>query len=209
MAQYFAIHPTHPQARLIGQAAQIVRAGGVIAYPTDSCYAFGCHLGDKDALERLRRIRGIDDKHHLTLVCGDLSAVAQFARIDNSRFRLLKRLLPGSYTFILEATREIPRRALNAKRKTIGVRVPSHPVTLALLRELGEPLLSTTAILPGEDAALAEAQDIRARLEHQLALVMDGGTCGTLPTTVVDLTGNEAIIVREGAGPIDPALFVA
>lgn len=208
MAQYFAIHPTHPQLRLIAQAAQIVQAGGVIAYPTDSCYAFGCHLGDKDAVERLRRIRGIDDKHHLTLVCGDLSAVAQFARIDNARFRLLKQLLPGSYTFILEATREIPRRALNAKRKTIGIRVPSHPVTLALLRELGEPLLSASAILPGEDSALAEATDIRAKLEHQLALVMDAGACGTVPTTVIDLTGERAVIIREGAGPINPAIFV-
>ena len=200
MAQYFAIHPTHPQHRLIARAAGIVRDGGLIAYPTDSCYAFGCRTGDKDAMTRLRHLRGFDERHHLTLMCRDLSDVAIHARVNNARFRLLKSLTPGSYTFILEATRELPRRILHARRKTIGLRVPDHPVAHALLAELDEPLLSATAILPGMPAPFSDAQEIRERLERQLDLVLDSGPCGTVPTTIIDLTGEEAVIVRAGKG---------
>jgi tRNA threonylcarbamoyl adenosine modification protein (Sua5/YciO/YrdC/YwlC family) len=204
VAQYFEIHPTHPQRRLIAAAAQIVRSGGVIAYPTDSCYAFGCHAGDKEAMDRLRRIRGLDDRRHLTLVCRDLAEIATYARVDNIQYRLLKHVTPGSYTFILEATRELPRRLLHAKRKTIGVRVPDHPVTQALLAELNEPLLSTTAFLAGEPEPANDAEEIRTRLEHELDLVIDAGPCGMLPTTVVDLTGPVPIIIRQGKGEIAP-----
>ena len=204
MSQYFEIHPEHPQPRLILRAAEIVRAGGVIAYPTDSCYALGCHLGDTDALRALRRIRGVDERHHLTLMCRDLSEIGTYARVDNQRYRLLKALTPGSYTFILEATREVPRRLLHPRRRTIGLRVPDHRVALALLAALGEPLLSSTLILPGDEEPLDDAREIRARLEHELALVLDGGSCGTAPTTVVDLTGPEATVVREGKGPVSP-----
>lgn len=207
MAQYFSINPTHPQQRLIMQAASIVRDGGVIGYPTDSCYALGCHLGDKDAADRLRRIRDVDEKHHLTIVCSDLAQVALFARVDNARFRFIKQLVPGGYTFILEATKEMPRRALHARRKTIGVRIPRHAVVLALLEAIGEPLLSATAIIPGDSEAVSDALELRTRLEHDLALVLDAGPCGTVPTTVIDLTGPQAQVVRHGAGPVDPALF--
>jgi tRNA threonylcarbamoyl adenosine modification protein (Sua5/YciO/YrdC/YwlC family) len=200
MAQFFSINTTHPQGRLIKKAAQIVRDGGVIGYPTDSCYALGCHLGDKAASDRLRRMRGIDDKHNLTIVCADLAQVAMFARVDNARFRFLKTLAPGAFTFILEATKELPRRALHARRKTIGVRIPDHAVVRALLGELQGPLLSATAILPGDRDAVSDAGRLRARLEHELALVLDAGRCGTEPTTVVDLTGPQAIVVRLGAG---------
>lgn len=202
MAQYFAVHPTHPQHRLIVQAARIVRDGGVIAYPTDSCYAFGCQTGDTEALERLRRLRDIDERHHLTLMCRDLSEIATYARVDNAQFRLLKALTPGSYTFILEGTRELPRRILHPKRKTIGLRVPDHPVARALLEELDGPLLSATAMLPGEAVPANDAQQIRQRLERQIDLVLDGGPCGTEPTTVIDLTGDEIVIVREGKGDL-------
>ena len=202
MAQYFAVHPTHPQHRLIVQAARILRDGGVIAYPTDSCYAFGCRTGDTDALARLRRLRGFDEHHHLTLMCRDLSEIATYARVDNARFRLLKALTPGSYTFILEGTRELPRRILHARRKTIGLRVPDHPVVRALLEELNGPLLSATAMLPGEDLPPNDAQDIRQHLERQLDLVLDGGPCGIEPTTVIDLTGEEAVVVRAGKGDL-------
>lgn len=204
MAQYFLIHPTHPQARLVARAAEIVRGGGVIAYPTDSCYALGCHAGDKDAMLRLRRIRGVDERHHFTLMCRDLSELGSYARVDNARYRLLKTLTPGSYTFILEATKELPRRILHPRRKTIGLRVPDHPVALALLAELGEPLLSTTLILPGDEAPLEDAREIRVRLEHDVDLVLDGGPCGTVPTTVVDLTGPAPEVVRAGKGPVAP-----
>jgi tRNA threonylcarbamoyl adenosine modification protein (Sua5/YciO/YrdC/YwlC family) len=204
VAQYFEIHPTHPQRRLIASAAHILRSGGVIAYPTDSCYAFGCRTGDKEAMDRLRRIRGFDDRRHLTLVCRDLAEIATYARVDNTRYRLLKHVTPGSYTFILEATRELPRRLLHAKRKTIGVRVPDHPVTQALLAELNEPLLSTTAFLGGESEPANDAEEIRTRLEHDLDLVIDAGPCGMLPTTVVDLTGPVPTIVRQGKGEIAP-----
>jgi tRNA threonylcarbamoyl adenosine modification protein (Sua5/YciO/YrdC/YwlC family) len=204
MAQYFVIHPTHPQARLIARAAEIVRAGGVIAYPTDSCYALGCHVGDKWAMERLRRIRGVDERHHFTLMCRDLSEIGTYARVDNAQYRLLRTLTPGSYTFILEGTKDLPRRILNPRRKTIGLRVPDHPVALALLAELGEPLLSTTLILPGDDAPLEDASEIRTRLERDVELVLDGGPCGTAPTTVVDLTGAVPEVLRAGKGPVAP-----
>jgi len=204
MAQYFEIDPRHPQPRLIARAAEIVRAGGVIAYPTDSCYALGCHLGDKDAMLRLRRIRRVDERHHFTLMCRDLSEIGAYARVDNARYRLLKALTPGSYTFILEATRELPRRLLHPRRRTIGLRVPDHPVAQALLAAVGEPLLSSTLALPDDELPLNDGREIRRRLEHDVDLVLDGGSCGTEPTTVVDLTGAAPQIVREGKGPIAP-----
>ncbi len=204
MAQYFEIDPRHPQPRLIARAAEIVRAGGVIAYPTDSCYALGCHIGDKDAMLRLRRIRRVDERHHLTLMCRDLSELGAYARVDNARYRLLKALTPGSYTFILEATRELPRRVLHPRRRTIGLRVPDHPVAQALLAALGEPLLSSTLALPDDELPLNDGREIRRRLEHDVELVLDGGSCGTEPTTVVDLTGAAPQILREGRGSIAP-----
>lgn len=203
MAQYFSVHPTTPQPRLIARAAEIVRAGGVIVYPTDSCYALGCRIGDKDAMVRLRRIRGVDERHHLTLMCRDLAEVGAYAHVDNVRFRLLKKLTPGAYTFILEASREVPRRLMHPKRRTIGIRVPEHAVAQALLSELGEPLLSSTLILPGDEEPLNDAQEIRARLEQQVDLVVDAGACGIEPTTVVDLTGAAPEILREGRGAVD------
>ena len=204
MAQYFEIDPRHPQPRLITRAAEIVRTGGVIAYPTDSCYALGCHTGDKDAMLRLRRIRRVDERHHFTLMCRDLSEIGAYARVDNARYRLLKALTPGSYTFILEATRELPRRLLHPRRRTIGLRVPDHPVAQALLAALGEPLLSSTLVLPDDELPLNDGREIRRRLEHDVDLVLDGGSCGTEPTTVVDLTGPAARILREGKGPTAP-----
>jgi tRNA threonylcarbamoyl adenosine modification protein (Sua5/YciO/YrdC/YwlC family) len=203
VAQYFSVHPTTPQPRLIARAAEIVRAGGVIVYPTDSCYALGCRIGDKDAMVRLRRIRGVDERHHLTLMCRDLAEVGAYAHVDNVRFRLLKKLTPGAYTFILEASREVPRRLMHPKRRTIGIRVPEHAVAQALLSELGEPLLSSTLILPGDEEPLNDAQEIRARLEQQVDLVVDAGACGIEPTTVVDLTGAAPEILREGRGAVD------
>jgi len=202
VAQYFAVHPTHPQHRLIVQAARIVRDGGVIAYPSDSCYAFGCQTGDRGALSRLRRLRGFDESHHLTLMCRDLSEIATYARVDNARFRLLKALTPGSYTFILEGTRELPRRVLHPRRRTIGLRVPDHPVARALLEELDGPLLSATAMLPGDAMPPNDAQEIRQRLERQLDLVLDSGPCGTEPTTIIDLTGEEMVVLRKGKGDL-------
>ncbi len=202
MAQLFAIHPTHPQPRLIRQAADIVRAGGVIVYPTDSCYALGCHIGDK-AAERLRRIRRVDETHHFTLVCRDLSEIANFARVDNIQYRLLKHATPGAYTFILDASREVPRRLAHPKRRTIGLRVPQHLIAQALLEELGEPLLSTTLLLPDLDDPLNDAEEIRDRLQHQVELVIDGGPCGLIPTTVVDMSQGEPEVLRVGAGPVD------
>lgn len=202
MAQYFEIVPSHPQRRLIARAAQIVRGGGVIAYPTDSCYALGCHIGDKDAMLRLRRIRRFDERHHLSLVCRDLSQIGAYAKVDNAQYRLLRALTPGSYTFILRGTREVPRRLLHPKRKTIGVRVPDHPVAHALLAELGEPLLSTTARLPGDDAPLDGGAQIRERLEHDLDLILDAGSCGGEPTTIIDLTGDVPVVVRRGRGSL-------
>jgi tRNA threonylcarbamoyl adenosine modification protein (Sua5/YciO/YrdC/YwlC family) len=207
VAQYFSIHPTHPQLRLARRAAEIVRGGGLIAYPTDSCYALGCHLGDAKAVERLRRVRGMDERHHLTLMCRDLSEIAAYAIVDDARFRLLKRATPGSYTFILRATREVPRRLAHPKRKTIGVRVPAHPVAHSLLAELNEPMLSATLLLPGETVPPSDAREIRAALEHQIDLVLDAGSCGTEPSTVIDLTGDEPVVVRAGKGSLE--LFAA
>jgi len=202
MAQLFSIHPTHPQARLIRKAAEIVRAGGLIAYPTDSCYALGCHLGDARALARLRRIRGVQEQHHLTLMCRDLSEIATYAIVNNVQYRLLRAATPGSYTFILRATREVPRRLMHPRRKTIGVRVPEHAVAQALLAELGEPMLSATLSLPGDAAPLSDPLEIRERLERSLDLVVDSGTCGVEPTTVIDLTAEQPQVVRLGRGPL-------
>jgi tRNA threonylcarbamoyl adenosine modification protein (Sua5/YciO/YrdC/YwlC family) len=205
VAQYFEIHPTHPQPRLIRRAVEIVRAGGVIAYPTDSGYALGCHLGDKEAMERIRRVRRLDDKHNFTLVCRDLSEIATYAVVGNADYRLLRANTPGPYTFILPATREVPRRLQHAKRKTIGLRVPDNAITLALLAELNEPLMSSTLILPDEEAPLSDPHEIRERLEHQVDLVIDGGPCSPQPTTVVELHDGQARVVRHGQG--DPAPF--
>ena len=204
MSQLFTVHPANPQPRLIRQAAEIVRRGGVIVYPTDSCCALGCRLGDKNAMERIRRIRQVDERHHLTLVCRDLAEIGQYAKIDNVQFRLLKATTPGSYTFILQATREVPKRLLHPSRKTIGLRVPDHAVAQALLAELGEPLLSSTLILPEHELPLNDPEDIRERLEHDVDLVIDGGPCGIVPTTVVDLTGDAPVITRVGKGSIAP-----
>ena len=209
MAQFFSVHQTHPQQRLIRQAADIVRQGGLIAYPTDSCYALGCHIGDKDAMDRLRTVRGVDDKHHLTLMCRDLSEIAAYAIVDNIQYRLLKAVTPGSYTFILRATREVPRRLMHPRRKTIGVRVPQHPVAHALLAELGEPMLSATLQLPGDDTPMSEAEHIRARLERQLDLILDAGHCGIEPSTVVDLTGETPVVLRKGSGSLEVLGLVA
>ena len=205
MSQFFQIHPDNPQLRLLKQAAQIINAGGIVALPTDSCYALVCQLDNKEAVERLRRIRDVDDRHHLTLLCRDLSEVAQYAQIDNRQYRLLKAATPGTYTIILEATREVPRRLCHPSRKTIGLRVPQHQVARALLEELAQPLLGTTLILPGEEDALTDPDDVRERLGKQIELVIDSGACGLQPTTVIDLTGPEPELVRRGRG--DPALF--
>jgi len=202
MAQFFSLHPTHPQKRLIRLAAETVKRGGLIAYPTDSCYAFGCDLGAADALARLRSLRGIDERHHLTLMCRDLSEISTYAIIDDARFRLLKRVTPGSYTFILPARRQVPRRVTS--RKTIGVRIPGHPAAHALLGELDAPMLSATATLAGEATPLADAQEIRARLEHALELIVDGGPCGTEPSTVIDLSKAEPQVLRAGKGSLAP-----
>jgi len=204
MSQYFAIHPQNPQARLIRRAADIIRCGGIIVYPTDSCYALGCHIGDKAAMERIRGIRGVDARHHLTLVCRDLSELATYAKVDNSQFRLLKAATPGSYVFILEATRELPKRLQHPKRRTIGLRIPAHPVVDALLMELGEPILSSTLLLPGDELPHTDAAEIRERLEHQVELVLDGGSCGIEPSTVVDLTGPAPQLLRAGKGSLAP-----
>jgi tRNA threonylcarbamoyl adenosine modification protein (Sua5/YciO/YrdC/YwlC family) len=204
MSQFFQIHPDNPQARLIKQAADIVRKGGIIVYPTDSAYAIGCHIGDKKALERIRRIRQLDDKHNFTLVCRDLSELATFARVDNTQYRLLKACTPGPYTFILKATAEVPRRLLHQKRKTIGLRVPENPTAQALLAELNEPLMSVTLIMPGDADPLIDPYDIRTVLEHDVDLVIDGGYCGLEMTTVVDLADDEPVLVRQGKGDVAP-----
>jgi len=204
VAQYFHIHPDNPQKRLVHQAVNIIREGGVIAYPTDSSYALGCHIGDKSAMERIRRIRRVDDRHNFTLVCRDLSDIATYARVSNSDYRILKANTPGPYTFILQASREVPRRLQNPKRKTIGIRVPDHEITQALLEELGEPLMSSTLILPGETVPMSDPEEIRERLEHELDLVIDSGYCGLEPTTVVVLENGEAEIARVGCGDTGP-----
>jgi len=202
MSQFFQIHPENPQARLIKQSAQIIQSGGIVALPTDSCFALVCQLDDKNAVERLRRIRGVDDKHHLTLLCRDLSEISLYAKVDNRQYRLLKTATPGPYTFILEATKEVPRRLSHPSRKTIGLRVPENRIAHALLEELGQPLLGTTLILPNEVQALTDAEDIRERLEKQIDLVIDGGACSLEPTTVIDLTEEEAVLVRQGRGAV-------
>jgi len=204
MSQYFAPHPDDPQPRLIRQAAQIVRDGGVIVLPTDSCYAIACQLDDKDAVTRLRRIRGIDDKHHLALLCRDLSEIAQYAQVDNVQYRLLKSVTPGPYVFILPATREVPKRVSHPSRKTIGLRVPDNAIAQALLHELDGPLLSSTLILPGETIPQNDGEEIRRRLEGVLDLVLDGGACGIEPSTVIDLTGVAPTLVRAGRGDLAP-----
>ena len=203
MAQFFAIHPDNPQERLIKQAADIMRGGGVVAYPTDSCYALGCQLGDKAAMERILNIRQIDQKHHLTLMCADLSELGTYAKVENSQFRLLKATTPGSYTFILQARKEVPARTLHPKRKTIGLRVPDNTIALALLAELGEPLLSCTLMLPEDDEPLTDPYEIRDRLEHSVDAIIDGGWCGTEPTTVIDMTDGIEL-VRQGKGDLAP-----
>ncbi len=206
MSQFFSIHPENPQPRLIKQAVEIINKGGVVAYPTDSGYGLGCHIDEKRAVERIREIRRIDEKHHLSLICRDLSDLSTYAKVDNSVFRLLKANTPGAYTFILQASREVPRRLMHPKKKTIGLRLPAHPITQALLEELGAPLMSTSLIMPGEEEPLLEPWEIRETLEHSVDLVIDGGYCGYEPSTIVSLLEDIPEIVREGVGPIDPFL---
>ena len=203
MSQFFQIHPDHPQLRLIPHAVEIIRDDGLVVYPTDSSYALGCHVGDKHGMERIRRIRALDSRHNFTLVCRDLSEIASYAKVDNSAYRLLKSLTPGPYTFILSATHEVPRRLQNPKRKTIGIRIPDHAITQALLEELGEPLMSSTLILPGNDMPETDAGEIREKLEQDVDLVIDGGHCGFDPTTVIDMTSGAPEVLREGCGPVD------
>jgi tRNA threonylcarbamoyl adenosine modification protein (Sua5/YciO/YrdC/YwlC family) len=201
--QFHEIHPINPQPRLITQAVAVIRRGGIIAYPTDSSYALGCCIGDKAAMEQICRIRQLDRDHNFTLMCRDLSDISTYARIDNSDFRLIKSLTPGPYTFIFNATREVPRRLQNPRRKTIGIRVPDHPITLALLETLGEPLMSVTLTMPGETLPLTDPQEIRERLGDQLKVIIDGGYCGHLPTTVIDFTGETPDVKRQGKGDSD------
>lgn len=202
MAQFFSIHPDNPQPRLIKQAAEMLRSGAVVIYPTDSGYAIGCHLDDKDAVARIRQVRGLDEKHLMTLMCRDLSELSRYARVDNAQFRLLKNNTPGSYTFILDATREVPRRLQHPKRSTVGLRIPDHPVALALLEELGEPLLSSTLILPDAHQPLTDVDEIREHLERAVDLIIEGGAVGVEPTTVIDLTESVPVLVRRGKGEV-------
>ncbi|MEV6166686.1 L-threonylcarbamoyladenylate synthase [Streptomyces sp. NPDC051954] len=202
MAKYFDVHPDNPQPRTIAQVADSVRSGALIAYPTDSCYALGCRLGSRDGIERIRTIRHLDDRHHFTLVCQDFAQLGQFVRVDKDVFRAIKASTPGSYTFILPATKEVPRMLQHPKKKTVGVRIPDHVVTQALLAELGEPLLSSTLLLPDEDEPMTQGWEIKDRLDHMLDAVVDSGDCGTEPTTVIDFSGGEAEIVRRGAGDL-------
>ena len=202
MARYYDVHPENPQPRIIGQVADLIRGGGLVAYPTDSCYALGIQLGNQDGLDRIRQIRHLDDRHHFTLVCRDFAQLGQFVQISNSVFRLVKASTPGSYTFILPATKEVPRRMLHPKKRTVGVRVPRHTVTQALLAELGEPLVSSTLVLPGDDEPMTQGWEIKERLDHQLDAVLDAGDCGKEPTTVIDLSGPEPEILRQGAGDV-------
>ncbi|MGC4759740.1 L-threonylcarbamoyladenylate synthase [Micromonospora trifolii] len=202
MARYYDVHPENPQPRVIGQVADLIRSGGLVAYPTDSCYALGTGLGNQDGLDRIRQIRHLDDRHHFTLVCHDFAQLGQFVQISNSVFRLVKASTPGSYTFILPATREVPRRMLHPKKRTVGVRVPRHTVTQALLAELAEPLVSSTLVLPGDEEPMTQGWEIKERLDHQLDAVLDAGDCGQEPTTVIDLSGPEPEILRRGAGDV-------
>ncbi|MEV6814648.1 L-threonylcarbamoyladenylate synthase [Micromonospora sp. NPDC051296] len=205
MARYFDVHPDNPQPRTVGQVVDIVRRDGLIAYPTDSCFALGSQLGNKDGMDRIREIRHLGSDHHFTLVCRDFGQLGQFVQLDNAVFRAVKAATPGRYTFILPATKEVPRRLLHPRKKTVGVRIPAHPVTRALLDELGEPLLSSTLLLPGDDEPMTQGWEIKERLDHAVDAVVDAGDCGTEPTTVVDFSGGEPEIVRVGAG--DPARF--
>ncbi|MBT8226994.1 MAG: threonylcarbamoyl-AMP synthase [Dactylosporangium sp.] len=205
MAKYFDVHPHNPQTRSIRQIVDLVRDGGLIAYPTDSCFAFGCLVGNRDGLGRVREIRRLDERHHFTLVCRDFAQLGQFVHVSNSMFRLVKAATPGSFTFILPATREVPRRLLHPKKRTVGVRIPNHVVAQALLAELGEPLLSSTLLLPEQDDPLTEAWEIKDQLEHLVDAVVDSGGCGTEPTTVIDLSQDEPEVLRRGAG--DPGRF--
>jgi tRNA threonylcarbamoyl adenosine modification protein (Sua5/YciO/YrdC/YwlC family) len=205
MARYFDVHPENPQKRSVGQVVDLVREGGLIAYPTDSCFALGCQLGNQDGIERIRAIRRLDDKHHFTLVCQDFAQLGQFVHISNAVFRSIKAATPGSYTFILPATKEVPRRLLHAKKKTVGVRIPDHVVARALVEELGEPLLSSTLLLPDQDQPMTQGWEIKELLDHQLDAVVDSGDCGTVPTTVIDFSDDFPEIIRVGAG--DPRPF--
>lgn len=204
MAQFFFLHPDDPQPRLIAQAAELIRQGALAALPTDSAYALAGHLGDANLLDRIRRIRGVDERHHFTLMCRDLSEIATYARVDNTQYRLLKATTPGPYTFILEGTKELPRRVLHPKRKTIGLRIPDHPLVLALLRELDEPLLTSTLILPGDELPLSEAHEIRDRLEKLVDVVIDAGPCGSGMTTIINLSGGAPELIRAGRGALAP-----
>ena len=205
MARFIDVHPVNPQPRAVTQIVALIRDGGLIAYPTDSCYALGCQLGNREGLDRIRAIRKLEDGHHFTLVCRDFAQLGQFVQVSNAVFRLVKASTPGSYTFILPATKEVPKRLLHPKKKTVGVRIPDHAVTQAILAELGEPLLSTTLTLPGEEEPLTQAWEIQDRLDHQLDAIVDAGECGTEPTTVIDLAGDGPEILRRGAG--DPSRF--
>jgi tRNA threonylcarbamoyl adenosine modification protein (Sua5/YciO/YrdC/YwlC family) len=204
VSQFFQIHPDNPQARLIRQAVDIIKQGGVVVYPTDSAYALGCHIGDKAALDRIRRIRKLDDKHNFTLVCRDLSEIAGYAKVSNAVYRLLRQTTPGPYTFILPATSEVPKRLMHPKRKTVGLRVPDNAIAIALLADLGEPLMSVTLIMPGDELPLIDPYDIRETLEHEVDLVIDGGYCGMEPTTVVDLADETPVVTRVGKGDVAP-----
>ena len=204
MSQFFQIHPDNPQQRLIKQAVDIIARGGVVVYPTDSAYALGCHIGDKAALDKIRQIRKLDDKHNFTLVCRDLSELATYATVDNMAFRLLRKHTPGAYTFILKASAEVPKRLKNPRRKTIGLRVPYNSIALALLERLGEPFMSVTLIMPGDEFPLTNPSNIRELLQHKVDLVIDGGYCGIEPTTVVDLAGESPIVTRVGKGAVEP-----
>lgn len=205
MARYFDVHPDNPQLRTIRQAVDVVRAGGLIVYPTDSCFALGAHIGNREALERIKAIRRLDDRHHFTLVCRDFAQLGQFVKVPNAVFRAVKAATPGSYTFILPATRGVPRSLLHVKKKTVGVRIPAHATAQALVAELGEPMLSSTLLLPGDDEAMTQGWQIKERLDNAVDAVVDSGDCGSEPTTVVDLSGADADIVRRGAG--DPSRF--
>jgi tRNA threonylcarbamoyl adenosine modification protein (Sua5/YciO/YrdC/YwlC family) len=205
MAKYFDVHPTHPQPRLISQVAAIVTGGGLVAYPTDSCFALGCQLGNKDGLDRMKAVRELDDQHHFTIVCGDFGQLGQFVHVDNNVFRSIKASTPGQYTFILPATKEVPRRLMHPKKRTIGVRIPAHTVTHAILAEVGEPLLSTTLLLPGQAEPMTQGWEIKEVLDYAIDAVVDSGDCGAEPTTVVDFSSTRPVIVRRGAG--DPARF--
>jgi len=204
MSQFFSIHAENPQPRLIKQAVEIIRKGGLVVYPTDSCYALGCQLDNKDVIERIRRIRQLDDKHHFTLACSDLSQLGSYARVDNKVFRMLKSTTPGPYTFILLATKEVPKRLWHPKKSTIGLRVPEHPVAQALLAELGEPMLTSTLLLPGDEIPPSDVWDIRDQLERDVELIIDGGYCGLEPTTVVDLSEDAPVLIRQGQGSAAP-----